>query len=102
MQQMSDLTIYDSTNPHQPYNPMSPHLQFYSSRHHNGPEGEGMRADGCKHDGRDGRVDHGGPSSDGVCSAARRCGDDETCGVMAVMSVGGGGGDDEKWLWCDA
>lgn len=66
------------------------HLQLHPGRHHDGPEGERVGADGGEHDGRHRGVDHGGTSSNSICGAARGGGDDETCGGWRV------GG---EWWW---
>lgn len=54
------------------------HLELHASGHHDGPEGERVRADGRDHDGGDVGVDHGGPRRHGVRRAARRRGHDQT------------------------
>ena len=65
-----------------------------------------MRADGRDHDGRHGRVDHGGAGRDGVGGAARRGRDDEAVALdgsdelavqvqVDVGEVGGGSAVDD-------
>lgn len=65
-------------DPHTP--PLhSTYHELHPSRHHDGPEGQRVRADGSDHDGRHVGVDHGGSRGGGVRSAASGRGHDHPC-----------------------
>ena len=53
-------------------------LQLHPRRHHDRPEGEGVRADGSHHHGGYGGMDHAGTGRHGVGRTAGRRGDDKT------------------------
>lgn len=51
----------------------SKYLELHSSRYHDGPEGEWVRADGCDHDGWNVGMDHGSSGCHCVRSTSCRC-----------------------------
>lgn len=55
------------------------YLELHAGGHHDGPEGERVRADGRDHDGGDVGVDHGGSGRHRVGRAPRRRGHDQPC-----------------------
>ena len=53
-------------------------LELYARGHHDGAEGQGVRANRRHHDGGDGGVDHTGARGYGVGSASGWSGDNQT------------------------
>ena len=59
--------------------PLPADLELHAGGHHDGSEGERVRADGGHHDGWHAGVDHTGAGSHRVRGAARGRADDQTC-----------------------